>query len=392
MIARRTVICLGFSQLICWGVSYYLIGIFGEAIAAETNWSRPLVYGGFSAALVVMGLTSPLTGRFIDRYGGRRVMVLGSVLTALGCAVLAVATSIAIYYAAWLCLGLAMRLTLYEAAFASLARISGPQARRPIAQVTLFGGLASTTFWPTGHALADVAGWRGAVLIYAGFALLTIPLHLAIPDTRFDAHERMTAGADPTPARKFQRPQIIAASLYATIAVLASFLNSGMSAHMIPILAGLGLAASVSVWIATLRGVGQSLARLTDVLFGGGLHPLQLNLIAALILPVAFAIGLLSGHSVVAAIAFAFGYGAGNGISTITRGTLPLVLFDIRSYGALTGRLLVPSFLLAALAPMGYAIVIERFGETGALVFSVILAALLLAASLALYALFRARD
>ena len=316
----------------------------------------------------------------------------GSVLTALGCAVLAVATSIAIYYAAWLCLGLAMRLTLYEAAFASLARIGGPQARRPIAQVTLFGGLASTTFWPIGHALADVAGWRGAVLIYAGFALLTIPLHLAIPDTRFDARERMTAGADPTPARKFQRPQIIAASLYATIAVLASFLNSGMSAHMIPILAGLGLAASVSVWIATLRGVGQSLARLTDVLFGGGLHPLQLNLIAALILPVAFAIGLLSGHSVVAAIAFAFGYGAGNGISTITRGTLPLVLFDIRSYGALTGRLLVPSFLLAALAPMGYAIVIERFGETGALVFSVILAALLLAASLALCALFRARD
>jgi MFS family permease len=392
VIARRTVICLGLSQLICWGVSYYLIGIFGEAIAAEMNWSRPLVYGGFSAALVVMGLTSPLTGSLIDRYGGRRVMVAGSALTALGCAVLAVATNIAIYYAAWLCLGIAMRLTLYEAAFASLARIGGPQARRPIAQVTLFGGLASTTFWPIGQALADVAGWRGAVLIYAGFALLTIPLHLAIPDTRFEARDRTIAGTDPAPLRKFQRPQIIAASLYATIAILASFLNSGMSAHMIPILAGLGVATSVAVWIATLRGVGQSLARLTDVLFGGGLHPLQLNLIAALILPVAFAIGLLSGHSVIAAIAFAFGYGAGNGIATITRGTLPLVLFDIRSYGALTGRLLMPSFLLAAIAPMGYAFVIERFGETGALVFSFVLAVLLLAASLALNAVFRPRN
>jgi MFS family permease len=392
LIARRTVICLGLSQLVCWGVSYYLIGIFGEAIAAEMKWSLPLVYGGFSASLVVMGLASPLTGSVIDRFGGRRVMVLGSVLTALGCAALAGATSIGTYYAAWLGLGVAMRLTLYEAAFASLARIGGPQARRPIAQVTLFGGLASTTFWPLGHALADIAGWRGAVLIYAGFALLTIPLHLAIPDTRFDARERSAASAEPAPVRKFQRPQIIAASLYATITVLASFLNSGMSAHMIPILAGLGLAASLSVWIATLRGVGQSLARLTDVLFGGGLNPLQLNLIAALILPLAFVTGLLSGHSVIAAIIFAFGYGAGNGIATITRGTLPLVLFDIRSYGALTGRLLVPSFLLAALAPMGYAFVIERFGETGALGFSIILAALLLAASLTLNALFRPRD
>ncbi len=160
---------------------------------------------------------------------------------------------------------------------------------------------------------------------------------------------------------------------------------------MIPILAGLGMGASVSVWIATLRGVGQSLARLADVLFGTELHPLQLNLIAALILPLAFAAGLLSGPFVIAAIAFAFGYGAGNGIATITRGTLPLALFDISSYGALTGRLLMPSFLLAALAPMGYAFVIERFGESGALAFSFLLAALLLAASLALAALYRSR-
>lgn len=390
MIARRTVVCLGFSQIVCWGVSYYLIGIFGEMIAAEMNWSRPLVYGGFSAALVVMGLTSPLTGSVIDRHGGKRVMVAGSVLTALACAMLAAATSIAVYYAAWLCLGVAMRMTLYEAAFASLARIGGPQARRPIAQVTLFGGLASTTFWPLGQALADVLGWRGAVLVYAGFALLTVPLHLAIPDTRFDTRDRIARPSVPAPS--FRGQALLAASLYATITTLASFLNSGMSAHMIPILAGLGLAASASVWIATLRGVGQSLSRLTDVLFGGGLHPLQLNLIAALILPFAFAIGLLSGDWLIAAMAFAFGYGAGNGIATITRGTLPLVLFDIRSYGALTGRLLVPSFLLAALAPMGYAFVIERFGESGALVFSFILAALLLAASLALHALFRPRD
>jgi predicted MFS family arabinose efflux permease len=268
--------------------------------------------------------------------------------------------------------------------------MGGPQARRPIAQVTLFGGLASSTFWPIGQALADSVGWRGAVLVYAGLALLTIPLHLAIPDTRFESRHE---DADTKPgASALKRDQIVAASLYTTIATLASFLNSGMSAHMIPILAGLGVAASLSVWIATLRGIGQSLARLTDVLFGGGLHPLQLNLIAALILPIAFAAGLLSGNFLIAAIAFAFGYGAGNGIVTITRGTMPLVLFDIRSYGAVTGRLLVPSFLLAALAPMGYALVIEHYGETGALIFSFVLAALLLAASLALSALFRPRD
>lgn len=229
------------------------------------------------------------------------------------------------------------------------------------------------------------------MLIYAGLALLTIPLHLAIPAIRYrdatqDGPGLASANAAPVASR---RAQFVIASLYALIATLASFLNSGMSAHMIPILSALGIAAPVSVWIATLRGIGQSLARLSDVLFGARLHPLSLNLIAALILPACFAIGLLSGRFIVAAVVFAFCYGAGNGIATITRGTMPLVLFDIHSYGALTGRLLMPSFFLAALAPMGYAFVIERFGEIGPLALSLILAALLLAASLGLSAMFR---
>ena len=57
-----------------------------------------------------------------------------------------------------------MRLTLYDAAFATLARLDGPAARRPISQITLLGGLASTVFWPIGDALARSLGWRGAVV------------------------------------------------------------------------------------------------------------------------------------------------------------------------------------------------------------------------------------
>src|SRR5262245_23947377 len=170
LIARRTVFCLGLSQLICWGISYYLVGALGDLIAAELGWSASLVHGGFSAALVVMGLTSPAVGRAIDRHGGRAVMTAGSGVIAIGCIVLALADGVALYYAGWLCLGLAMRMTLYDAAFAALARIGGAAAKRPISQVTLLGGLASTVFWPIGHALAGPFGWRGAVLAYAGFA------------------------------------------------------------------------------------------------------------------------------------------------------------------------------------------------------------------------------
>lgn len=392
MISRRTIFCLGLAQLISWGISYYLIGGFGETIAASLGWSRGLVYGGFALALLAMGVASALAGRLIDRHGGRKIMTAGSLLNAAGCAGIAACHSLPVYGLAWICLGLGMRLTLYDAAFATLARIAGPQARGAMSQITLLGGLASTAFWPLGHLLAEHLGWRCALLAYAGFALLTVPLHLALPEGRHGAASFAQAAGQARPLAAGPRPVAIAAALYAALMTLANFLNAGMSAHMIGILAGLGLASSAAVWIASLRGIGQSAARLCEVLFGRQLHPLALNLATCALLPLAFVAGLYGGACASMAVAFAFLYGACNGILTITRGTLPLVLFDSRSYGAFVGRLIAPSFVLSAAAPLVYAMAIERFGDKGGLYLSVGVALLMLAAALALRLRFVARE
>lgn len=384
MIVRKTVFCLGLSQLIIWGISYYLIGGFGELIAADLHWSRDAVYGGFAVALLVMGLASPLAGRAIDRHGGRRMMIVGSLLNAAGCAGLALSYTLPTYYLCWICLGVAMRLTLYDAAFAALARIGGPQARGPMSQITLLGGLASTTFWPIGHVLSEYFGWRGALFVYAGLALATLPLHFAIPNDRYKELPGGEAALDNRPLATTKREILTASALYVLITALTNFLNAGMSAQMIAILAGLGLATATSVWIATLRGVGQSSARLCEILFGQRIHPLTLNLIAAAILPFCFIFGIFSGQMGAAAVAFALFYGIGNGIVTITRGTLPLVLFDHRTYGTYVGKLIAPSFLLSAAAPVVYAVVMDRFGYEATLYFSIVLAVITLIASIAL--------
>lgn len=384
MISRKTVLCLAVSQLVAWGISYYLVGVFGGLIAADFGWSSEIVYGGFAAALLVMGLTSPAIGRLINQNGGRQAMIAGALLNAVGCLGLALSAGLISYYAAWICLGLAMRLTLYDAAFATLAQIGGAQARRPISQITLLGGLASSVLWPIGHALAEHFGWRVAVVVYAVFALLTIPLYLAIPAARAKAGDRPKTVSSPPPLAKSSRDVVVLGSLYAVIASMANFLNAGMSAHMVGVLTGVGLTATAAVWIAALRGVGQSLSRFCEVLFGGRIDPLKLNLLATLMLPIAFAAGLFSGTSLTAAIVFASLYGAGNGLLTITRGTMPLVLFDPRSYGTLVGRLIAPSFVFSAVAPVAYAFVIERFGDSGALYLSQAVAAIALLASLLL--------
>jgi MFS family permease len=391
VITHVTTFCLGLSQLICWGVSFYLIGALGESIAADTGWSGAVVYGGFSAGLIAMGLVSPMVGRAIDRRGGRPVMAIGSVLIANGCIALALSRHVAVYYGAWILLGVAMRMTLYDAAFASLARIAGPDARRSISQITLLGGLASTTFWPIGHFLADAIGWRGATLAYALFALLTIPLHVAIPAARYAAPPKPAPEATDAQASDGKQNQVLAGALYALLVTIVAFLNSGLSAHMIGMLAGLGLSPAVAVWIATLRGVGQTSARICEIVFGKRLHPLTLGVVSTSILAVAFAAGLLSAQHAAAAIAFALLFGIGNGLITIVRGTLPLVLFEHRVYGALVGKLLVPSFFLSAFGPLAYALLIERYGDYAALTVSLALAGIVVAAAAALRIRFHRR-
>lgn len=388
MITRWLVVRLGVAQLICWGISYHLIAVFGEPISRDLGWSMTLVFGGFSVALVVMGLTSGLVGRMIDRHGGKRVMTAGSLLLVAGCFALALTQGPILYAFAWVCLGAGMRMTLYEAAFASLVRIGGQAARRGISQITLYGGLASTAFFPIGHMLGSAFGWRGALVAYGLIGLATLPLHWTIPDGRSDG--KPTPGTKPAaPLAQSGGDRRMAIALYVTAMTIGAFLNSGMAAHMIVIIAGLGAGAGLAVWLSTLRGVGQTSARLAEVLFGARLSPLTLGVIAAGLLPLGFFFGLYSGALVAAGAAFAFVYGASNGLLAIVRGTQPLVLFDPRTYGALMGRLTAPGFIVSALAPVAYARLIEVAGYEAALHLSLGLGLIAFACCLLLWWRFR---
>jgi len=383
MISSRLVWSLGLSQLILWGISFYFIGVFGDLIIADTGWSRTSVYGGFSAALLAMAAVSVTVGNTVDRIGGRYVMIGGTLVCSASCVALGFADTITLYYAAWVGLGIAMRCTLYDAAFATLVRIGGSAARPAITKITLLGGLASTCFWPIGHFLADTYGWRDAALIYGGVALMTVPLHYFIPTAQYQIDETEHVPSMSRPAKNLSRNKLNAV-LYATIIALGNGLHAGMSAHLISILAELGLGAGLAVSVASLRGIGQSTARLIELLFGSRVHPLDLNMISTLATPLCFILILSSGGYVAAAVAFSFVYGGTVGLLTITRGTLPLVLFDHETYGSIVGKLLIPSFIVSAAAPAAFAIIIEKYGSNAALYIAIAVGFVMLAASLCL--------
>ncbi|MPL91109.1 hypothetical protein SDC9_37172 [bioreactor metagenome] len=379
MLPRRTVAAVGLSQLVNWGLSYYALGVFGPSIAAEPGFGPALTYGGFSLALAVMGLSSAALGRGLDRHGGRAVMSAGSLLLAFGCALLAVAPGAGLYLAGWVVLGLGMRMCLYEAAFAALVQAGGSAARPALSQITLLGGLASSLFWPLGHLLEGALGWRGALLVYAVIALSMLPLYRLLPAAG-------QGGGTAAPRRATIPPETRAAGiLFAAIVAATAFLSSGLSAHLIALLTGRGIGPESAVALAAMPGIAQSAARLLEIMLGRRLDPRALALVAAGILTLGMAAGPAIAGAGPVAVLFVLGYGAGNGLLTIARGSLPLVLFPVADYAVIAGRLIAPSFYAAAAAPLLYATLIARAGPAAALWLSLALALVTAAAAAALF-------
>lgn len=382
--SRRSVVVstLGITQTLAWGSTYYLTAVFADPISAELNLPHVWFFSIFSAALLLSGLLGPIAGRMIDQYGGRDVLAATNVVFAAGLVALAFASGPFGLALAWTIIGIGMGFGLYEAAFATVAGLYGRDARNSITGITLFAGFASTVGWPTSAIFIDAFGWRGACIAWAVLHLL-----IGLPMNRLLVPK---AAPPPPPAPHAQEA---APGIPWTMIALASvfgatwFVSTAMAAHLPRLLQAMGSSQTVAVAAASLVGPAQVAARLVE--FGllrrvspmisarlaTGLHPLGATLLAI--------------FGPVAAIPFVLLHGAGNGMLTIARGTLPLALFGATGYGLRTGILSAPARILQGGAPVLFGIVLDQAGPLYALLMSGTLTSL---SFLALFALSAAAE
>src|SRR5499427_939237 len=348
----RGVPVLGVTQILSWGTSFYTPVLIVPLIAADRGWSISFAMGGFSVGLLIAGLVAPYVGHSIDRCGGHVVMTIGSLVAALGLFLIARASSPVAYYAVWMLLGVAMAANLYDSAFATLGRIFGVGARRPITALTLAGGFASTVSWPVTHLLIERVGWSDTYLVYAALmACIAAPLHaFGLPRTRSetDSPGQKHSGEPAKILPPHGLPFLLVATAFASYA----FVPSGLSAHLLAIFARSGIDAGTVVWIGALFGPAQVGARLIEFTFGRDLHPLWVVRFALSTLLCAFVMLSFLGVSAGTAAAFALMFGGANGLVTISRGAVPLALFGAAGYAPLMGRLAVPLLLMQSSAPL----------------------------------------
>jgi len=349
------VAALGTAQTLAYGSTYYLPAVLANAMAAELGLGTVWVFVGFSAGLLVAAALGPWAGRLIDLFGGRQVLAGSSIVFAAGLAILGAAPGPVMLILGWLVIGAGMSAGLYEAAFATLARIYGADARRSITGITLIAGFASTICWPLSAWMDASIGWRATCYVWAAAHLVIgLPLNLFLPHTRAAAPAAQQAQAPATRAR------------YAAMAALAFVFASGwfcstaMAAHLPRVLQEAGASLPAAIAAGALIGPAQVAARLLEFSVVRHIHPLVSARIATLAHPVGVAGLAVAGAP--AAPFFTVAHGAGNGVMTIAIGTLPLALFGAAGYGLRQGLLIVPARLAQAAAPFLFDLLLVRYG------------------------------
>ncbi|PWR25726.1 MFS transporter [Zavarzinia aquatilis] len=376
---------LGIGQVCSWGTLYYSFPQIAAAMEAELGWSKTALYGAATLGLLLAGLAAWPVGAAIDRGHGRQVMSLASLAAGALFFLWSRVDSLALYYLAVAGLGLLQAMTLYEPAFAVVARRTGPlEARGGITALTLWGGFASTVFIPLDQLLLDRMGWRDTLLVLGlvNIAVCAV-LYAIVIDRRRDAPRAVPEPPPPgdAPARGAAAEAMAKPAFWglaiAFTAYAATF--SAFTFHLYPLLAEQGFDAGSVVAAMAVIGPAQVAGRIAIWVLAPRASVRRIGSGVVVVFPLALgALALLPPVFATAALVAAL-YGAANGIMTIVRGLAVPEMITRRSYGAINGLLAAPALVSKALAPAAAALLWAATGSYGAVLWAMIVGACLLA-------------
>jgi MFS family permease len=376
---NATLAALCLTELLSWATLYYIFSIFVAPMQAELGWTQPELMGALSFGLFCMGLSALPAGMCIDRFGGRWVMSLGSLLGVLGLVAWSQVQTLAYFYLLWGVIGVAFSMVLYEPAFAVVTRAFGTDYRRAITYLTLTGGFASTLSFPLCYWLIAQVGWREALLWLALInALVCLPLHWFVlrttPNVNW-AHAKPDDGeidiAVPRPiVSPAVRPTALKAALksgmFWTLAIaftLYTMVVTALWMHMMPMLADKGYTPGEAVAVIAWIGPMQVAGRFVQFLFGSHLGAAKLGKAVFFGLPLAVVTLAFAPKAFAAMFLFAFLFGAGNGVVTIVRGAVVPEFIGRKSVGAVNGAMAMPAAFARAAAPFLASLLLSGLGN-----------------------------
>src|SRR5271168_1888816 len=340
----------------------YTFAVFVKPLSAQFGWSREAISLGFGLAAITLGVVSPLLGRWIDRFGPRRIIL--PCMTVYCCAIISLAflrSELWQFYVTCIVLGLVGNGAAHLAYSRSISTWFQRRLGMALAFVMVGAGLGAMILPVVAQSIISRSGWRAAYLSLGCLAvLLGLPLSWRyIVERGVIRHE--TAPAAHSGHTWQQGLRSFAFWIIVAILFVSSISMNGAITHLSAMLTDRGITAENAALCASILGGSSLLGRgvvgwLLDRFFGPRVA-LVINLVTALgIFLLARASSFPSGCIAAALI----GVGAG-GEAAITPYLL-MRYFGLRAFSTLYG--LTWTFYAAAGA-IGPVILGRAFDLTG---------------------------
>jgi predicted MFS family arabinose efflux permease len=368
---------LGIAQICSWGSLYYSFPQMAAAMEKDLGWSSTQVYGAATAGMLLSALVAVPVGTAIDRGYGRWVMTGGALLAGLLLLCWSGVGDLLWFYIFVAGIGATQAATLYEPAFAVIARRAGPlHARAGITAVTLWAGFAASVFFPLVEFLMAHIGWRGALQVLGAINIVVCAsLYFLVIQPSKDQYRPTHAagkGGNGALVAALKRPVFWA--LAGSLAFFAMFF-SALTYHLYPLFQQRGLDAASIVFAIALIGPAQVGGRFLISIFAPKITARQLGSVIVLCFPLSIIVLLLFPTWLWVACLATVVYGVGTGIMTIVRGIAIPEMISRESYGAISGAIGTGMLLARAIGPLAAAwIMLETGGYTGTLIAMLVVA------------------
>src|SRR5271170_1317414 len=199
----RVVLAACFGVMAGFGSLFvYTFSVFVKPLAAEFGWSREAISSGFAIAAVTLGVCSPLLGRWIDRFGPRRIILI--CMTIFGCAIASLSLlrfGLWQFYVTCFVIGIVGNGAAHLAYSRSISTWFQRRLGMALAFAMVGAGLGAMILPVVAQLIISWSGWRAAYASLGGLALLLgLPLSwryirergVALHESAPAAHSGMT--------------------------------------------------------------------------------------------------------------------------------------------------------------------------------------------------------
>lgn len=159
------------------GIGFYAFPVFFTELSENLGWGRGAINLGMSVSMVMGGLTSPLVGLLVPRYGSRRVIIVGALIMSAAFVLFSLMQTLWQYYLICFVLAVGWSFTGTIPTSYSVSNWFERKRGRAMGIMLVGVGLGGLTFAPLTRWLVDRVQWQTAFMIYAVFiSVVLIPV------------------------------------------------------------------------------------------------------------------------------------------------------------------------------------------------------------------------